>query len=85
MVKKERYEQSIGAVISYPAPPSKTSSLSISESKITTGIKFLILRSHSGDWNFVKGHQENGENDEDTLRGKSLKRQVLLLLNSYIS
>lgn len=28
----------------------------------------MILRSLRGDWNFVKGHKENGENDEDALR-----------------
>lgn len=29
---------------------------------------FLIMQSHKGDWNFVKGHRENGESDEETMQ-----------------
>src|SRR5215213_1244374 len=29
---------------------------------------FLLLESRRGDWNFVKGHREYGESDEQTLR-----------------
>jgi 8-oxo-dGTP pyrophosphatase MutT (NUDIX family) len=29
---------------------------------------FLLMQSHRGDWNFVKGHRESGESDEETLR-----------------
>ncbi len=29
---------------------------------------FLLLHYHSGHWDFVKGHQEEGENDEETLK-----------------
>ena len=29
---------------------------------------FLLMQSPRGDWNFVKGHREYGESDEETLR-----------------
>jgi bis(5'-nucleosidyl)-tetraphosphatase len=29
---------------------------------------FLLVQSRRGDWNFVKGHREHGESDEETLR-----------------
>lgn len=29
---------------------------------------FLLMQSHRGDWNFVKGHREVGESDEETLQ-----------------
>jgi bis(5'-nucleosidyl)-tetraphosphatase len=29
---------------------------------------FLLMQSRRGDWNFVKGHREHGESDEETLR-----------------
>jgi bis(5'-nucleosidyl)-tetraphosphatase len=29
---------------------------------------FLLVQSYRGDWNFVKGHRECGESDEETLR-----------------
>ena len=29
---------------------------------------FLLMQSRRGNWNFVKGHRENGESDEETLR-----------------
>ena len=29
---------------------------------------FLLMQSYRGDWNFVKGHTECGESDEETLR-----------------
>lgn len=31
-------------------------------------IFYLLLHYRSGHWDFVKGHQEKGENDEETLR-----------------
>jgi bis(5'-nucleosidyl)-tetraphosphatase len=30
--------------------------------------KYLLLKSPRGDWNFVKGHRENGETDYNTLK-----------------
>jgi bis(5'-nucleosidyl)-tetraphosphatase len=32
------------------------------------GDLFLLMQSPRGDWNFVKGHREYGESDEETLR-----------------
>jgi bis(5'-nucleosidyl)-tetraphosphatase len=29
---------------------------------------FLLMQSHRGDWNFVKGHRESDESDEETLQ-----------------
>lgn len=48
-------EQSIGAVITYRATQSFHK-------------QFVLLTSPRGDWNFVKGHKENHETDQDTLK-----------------
>lgn len=48
-------EQSIGAVITYRATQSFHK-------------QFVLLKSPRGDWNFVKGHKENHETDQDTLK-----------------
>ena len=39
-----------------------------SNPKRKKGDLFLLMQSPRGDWNFVKGHREYGESDEETLR-----------------
>jgi bis(5'-nucleosidyl)-tetraphosphatase len=68
-MKSQKYEESIGAVIS--CIPLSTAMPIDSWSKVNgynSSMKFLLVKSPRGDWNFVKGHKENGENDLDTLK-----------------
>jgi bis(5'-nucleosidyl)-tetraphosphatase len=61
---QERYEESVGVVLSY-----ESSSIPISKNKINNDdALFLLLKTPCGDWNFVKGHRERNENDYETLK-----------------
>ncbi|MFZ2225978.1 MAG: NUDIX domain-containing protein [Candidatus Moraniibacteriota bacterium] len=40
-------------------------------------IKFLLLQYLGGHWGFVKGHSENAESDEETLRRESSEETAL--------
>ena len=65
-IGKRDYEESVGAVISY-APRQFMFRSSISRLQCKSR-QFLLMKSPRGDWNFVKGHRENGETDYQTLR-----------------
>jgi len=65
-IRKRDYEESVGAVISY-APRQFMFRTSLSRPQCKSR-QFLLMKSPRGDWNFVKGHRENGETDYQTLR-----------------
>ncbi len=63
---QERYEESIGVVLSYLL---SSSSPIVSKTKSEkNNARFLLLKSPRGDWNFVKGHREKKETDYETLK-----------------
>ncbi len=64
--RKKDYEESVGAVISYT--PRQSMYQNSESSRLYDTRQFLLLKSPRGDWNFVKGHRENGETDYQTLR-----------------
>ncbi|MGC1133591.1 MAG: NUDIX domain-containing protein [Nitrososphaeraceae archaeon] len=68
MNERRLREQSIGAVIAYK-PPNSFHKL------------FVLLKSPSGDWNFVKGHKESQEKDHDTLKREILEETGITSLN----
>jgi tRNA nucleotidyltransferase (CCA-adding enzyme) len=55
-------EESIGCVMAYEHICEQADKLKRKEDL------FLLVHSRRGDWNFVKGHREYRESDEDTLR-----------------
>ncbi|MGA7899460.1 MAG: NUDIX domain-containing protein [Nitrososphaeraceae archaeon] len=66
-IRKRDYEESVGAVISYA--PSEFMVLNSQAGRLKCKTRqFLLMKSPRGDWNFVKGHRENGETDYQTLR-----------------
>jgi 8-oxo-dGTP pyrophosphatase MutT (NUDIX family) len=64
--RKKDYEESVGAVISYS--PRQSMYQNSESSRLYDTRQFLLLKSPRGDWNFVKGHRENGETDYQTLQ-----------------
>ena len=62
---EEKYEESVGVVLTYRSPSSSSSD--ISNTKINNE-QYLVLKSPRGDWNFVKGHREKEEADYETLK-----------------
>ena len=63
-------EESVGCVMLYE-PISNNDEQQIWDNpkrKKEEGDLFLLMQSPRGDWNFVKGHREYGESDEETLR-----------------
>lgn len=66
-IRKRDYEESVGAVISYAPSQFMVPNSQSGRLKCKTR-QFLLMKSPRGDWNFVKGHRENGETDYQTLR-----------------
>jgi 8-oxo-dGTP pyrophosphatase MutT (NUDIX family) len=66
-IRKRDYEESVGAVISYAPSQFMVRNSQSRRLKCKTR-QFLLMKSPRGDWNFVKGHRENGETDYQTLR-----------------
>lgn len=66
-IRKRDYEESVGAVISYAPSQFMVRNSQSGRLKCKTR-QFLLMKSPRGDWNFVKGHRENGETDYQTLR-----------------
>ena len=66
-IRKRDYEESVGAVISYAPSEFMVRNSQSGRLKCKTR-QFLLMKSPRGDWNFVKGHRENGETDYQTLR-----------------
>jgi 8-oxo-dGTP pyrophosphatase MutT (NUDIX family) len=66
-IRKRDYEESVGAVISYVPSQFMVRNSQSGRLKCKTR-QFLLMKSPRGDWNFVKGHRENGETDYQTLR-----------------
>ena len=66
-IRKRDYEESVGAVISYVPSQFMVWNSQSGRLKCKTR-QFLLMKSPRGDWNFVKGHRENGETDYQTLR-----------------
>ncbi|MPZ07095.1 MAG: NUDIX domain-containing protein [Nitrososphaeraceae archaeon] len=63
-------EQSIGAVIAYRPSHSLHK-------------QFVLLKSPRGDWNFVKGHEENQETDHDTLKREIFEETGITSFNIF--
>lgn len=69
MKLKFKREESIGAVIAC----FRLAALVANPDMKTVDKQFLLLKGSNGDWNFPKGHRENGETDYDTLRREILE------------
>lgn len=61
-------EESVGCVMIYEHVAHDDEQVWGNLKRKKEGDLFLLMQSPRGDWNFVKGHREYGESDEETLR-----------------
>ncbi len=64
-LKHMKNEESVGCVMIYEHVANDDKQTDTQKRKEDL---FLLMQSRRGDWNFVKGHREYGESDEETLR-----------------